>query len=70
MCHFITDFSFETWQGDQGLTIGDPLPMWAEYLLYEQTGLSPYLQDSQSQCSRSSAKFNSSIAGGWIDGKS
>ncbi|XP_076085326.1 uncharacterized protein LOC143056125 [Mytilus galloprovincialis] len=65
--YHIPNFSFETWKGDHGLTIGDPLPMWAELLLYEQTGLSPYLQYSPSQCSRNSAKFNSSIAGGWIN---
>ncbi|CAC5411203.1 unnamed protein product [Mytilus coruscus] len=65
--YHIPNFSFETWQGDQGLIIGDPLPMWAELLLYEQTGLSPYLQDSMFQCSRNSAKFNSSISGGWIN---
>ena len=65
------DFSFETWQGDTGLTLGDPLPYWAESLLYEQTGLSPYLKKSSSQCSLSSAMFNSTAinGNGWVNGK-
>ena len=68
---FLLDFSFETWQGDTGLTLGDPLPYWAESLLYEQTGLSPYLKKPSSQCSLSSAMFNSTAIDGkgWVNGK-
>lgn len=60
----MTGFSLETFQGDNGQTIGTQMEPWANSLLYEQTGLSPYIYNETMQCSRRSAKFNSTISGG------